>query len=120
MRARTWDERDHGLDIPHEIETTDFKVSRTGHERIERVFHDCCAERRTYTAGLSDTPAEQQIAKWMCVHACSFILFATKARATVIVSSDRMTRRRSGASLCLVAVKRNLTKIRGKSETAAA
>jgi hypothetical protein len=37
-----WDEQDHGLDIPHAIETIDFK------------------------------------------HACSFVLFDTKARATVI------------------------------------
>jgi hypothetical protein len=27
---------------------------------------------------------EQRIAKWICLHACSFVLFDTKARATVI------------------------------------
>ena len=79
-----WEERDHGLDIPHEIETTDFKVTGTGHERIERIFRDCCAERRTYAASLGDKPVEQRIAKWICLHACSFVLFDTKPRATVI------------------------------------
>ena len=38
-----WD--DHGLDIPHEIETTDFRVTGRGHERIEGVFHECCTDR---------------------------------------------------------------------------
>lgn len=77
-----WD--DHGLDIPHEIETIDFRVSGTGHRRIERMFHDCCAERGAYAAGLSDMAAEQRIAKWLCLNACSFVLFDTKARSTVI------------------------------------
>ena len=27
---------------------------------------------------------EQRIAKWICLHACSFVLFDTKARSTVI------------------------------------
>ena len=79
-----WEERDHGLDIPHELETTDFKITGTGHRRIERMFQDCCAERRTYADGLSDKAAEQRIAKWLCRNACSFVLFDTKARATVI------------------------------------
>jgi len=84
MRTRFWEEPDHGLDIPHAIETTHFRVTGTGHERIERIFHDCCAERRIYAAGLRDSPAEQRIAKWICLHACSFVLFDTKPRATVI------------------------------------
>jgi len=79
-----WEEADHRLDIPHEIQTSDFKVTGTGHERIERIFLDCCAARRIYAAGLEDTSAEQRIAKWICLHACSFVLFDTKARATVI------------------------------------
>lgn len=79
-----WDEGDHGLDIPHEIETTDFKVTGTGHQWIERIFQDCCAERRTYAGGLGDTSAEHRIAKWLCLNACSFVLFDTKGRATVI------------------------------------
>jgi len=77
-----WD--DHGLDIPHELETYNFRVTGAGHERIERIFADCCADRRNYAAGLSDKPMEQRIAKWICLHACSFVLFDTKARATVI------------------------------------
>ena len=42
-----WEERDHALDIPHGIDTFDFKLTETGHERLERIFLDCCAERRT-------------------------------------------------------------------------
>lgn len=79
-----WEEQDHGLDIPHGIDTIDFKVTGTGHERLEQIFLDCCAERSTYAAGLGDKPEEQRIAKWICLHACSFVLFDTKARATVI------------------------------------
>ena len=77
-----WD--NHGLDIPHELETINFRVTGTGHERIERIFCDCCAERRTYAATLGDKPMEQRIAKWICLRACSFVLFDTKVRATVI------------------------------------
>ena len=80
--AGRWD--DPGLDIPHDLETFNFKVAGTGHERIERIFADCCADRRGYAAGLSDKPLEQRIAKWICLQACSFVLFDTKARATVI------------------------------------
>ena len=40
-----WDEQDHGIDIPHGIETTDFRITGTGHERIERIFEDCCRGR---------------------------------------------------------------------------
>ena len=78
-----WDEQDHGLDIPHDIHTIDFKVTGTGHERIERIFKDCCADRRRL-AGLNDTQPEQRIAAWLSRHACSFVLFHTKARTTVI------------------------------------
>jgi hypothetical protein len=72
------------LDIPHEIETTDFKVTGTGHERTERIFRDCCAEGPGYALRLGDKPAQQRIAKWLYVHASSFVLFDTKPRATVI------------------------------------
>jgi hypothetical protein len=74
---------DHSLDIPHELETFNFKVTGTGHERIERVFSDCCADRRRL-ATMNDKQPEQRIAGWICRHACSFVLFDTKARATVI------------------------------------
>lgn len=33
-----WDEKDHGLDIPHGLDTTDFRVTGTGHERIEQIL----------------------------------------------------------------------------------
>ena len=78
-----WDEQDHGLDIPHGIDTIDFKVTGTGHEWVESIFQECCRDRQ-YLAGLSDKQAEQRIAKWICQHACSFVLFDTKSRATVI------------------------------------
>ena len=76
-----WD--DHGLDIPHGLETFNFKVTGTGHERIERIFCECCADRSRLSM-LSDKQPEQRIAAWICRHACSFVLFHTKARATVI------------------------------------
>lgn len=77
----TWD--DHGLDVPHELETFNFRVTGTGHERIERIFCYCCADRRR-VALLKDKQPEQRIAAWICRHACSFVLFDTKARSTVI------------------------------------
>ena len=81
--AGHWDEQEHGLDIPHGIDTIDFKVTGTGHERIERMYQDGCANRRMIL-GYSDKQPEQRIAGWLCRHACSFVLFDTKARATVI------------------------------------
>lgn len=78
-----WDEQDHGLDIPHAIDTIDFKVTGMGHERIEGIFKDWCADRR-HLDTLNDKQPEQRIAAWICRHACSFVLFDTKARATVI------------------------------------
>ena len=76
-----WD--DHGLDIPHEIETTDFRVTGRGHERIEGVFHECCTDRSPL--GSADSKQlEIRIPVWICRHACSFVLFDTKARSTVI------------------------------------
>lgn len=81
--AGHWDEQDHGLDIPHGIDTTDFKVTGTGHERIEKAFADGCANCGKLTAFDIKQP-EQRIAAWLCQHACSFVLFDTKARATVI------------------------------------
>ena len=78
-----WDERDHGLDIPHEIETIDFKVSGTGHERIERIYKEGCNNCRQIV-GFNDKQVEHRIAAWLCSHACSFVLIDTKARSTVI------------------------------------
>ena len=81
--AGLWDERDHRLDIPHAIATFDFRVTGTGHERIERIYSDCCADRRK-VVGFNEKQLEHRIAAWICHHACSFVLFDTKARATVI------------------------------------
>lgn len=78
-----WDEQDHGLDFPHEIETTDFKVTGTGDERIERIHKDCRADRRLLS-GFNEKQLEHRIAAWICGHARSFVLFNTKARTTVI------------------------------------
>jgi hypothetical protein len=58
-------------------------VTGTGHEWIEQIFCDCCADRRRLSS-LNDKQPEQRIAAWICRHACSFVLFDTKARATVI------------------------------------
>jgi len=66
------------------IETTDFRVSGSGHERIERLFQDGCAERGRRFTGYNDKQVEQRIAMWLCQHASSFVMFDTKARATVI------------------------------------
>ena len=81
--AGHWDEQDQRLDIPHGIDTTDFKVTGTGHERIETIFSDCCSGRAMLRTLGAQQP-EQHIAAWICLHACSFVLFDTKARATVI------------------------------------
>ena len=78
-----WDESDHGLDIPHGIQTIDFKVTGTGHERIEAAFAEGCRNRWQVVA-VPKGQRELEIAAWLCQHACSFVLFDTKARATVI------------------------------------
>jgi len=81
--AGHWDEEDHGLDVPHAIHTTDFKVTGTGHERIEKAFTEGCRNNWQLVA-FSKDQRELEIAAWLCQHACSFVLFDTKARATVI------------------------------------
>ena len=78
-----WDEQDHGLDVPHEIETTDFRVTGTGHERIEGIFDSGCRDRRQI-GSLNERQVEQRIAAWLCRNACSFVLFDTQPRRTVI------------------------------------
>ena len=35
-----WDEDELKLDVPHPIDTTDFKITGTGHERIEKACKD--------------------------------------------------------------------------------
>ena len=81
--AGHWDEQDHGLDIPHGIHTIDFKVTGTGHERIEKAFDEGCRNCWQIVA-VPKGQRELEIAAWLCQHACSFVLFDTKARATVI------------------------------------
>jgi hypothetical protein len=44
-----------------------------------------CTRRAVRTvAGFNDKQPEHRIADWLCRHACSFVLFDTKPRATVI------------------------------------
>ena len=78
-----WDEQDHGLDFPDAIETINFRVTGTGHERIATIYKEGCANRRIIS-GFNEKQTEHRIAAWLCRHACSFVLFDTKARATVI------------------------------------
>ena len=81
--ASHWDEQDHRLDIPHPIDTTDFKITGTGHERIEAAYTEGCRNNWQLVA-FSKNQRELEIAAWLCQHASSFVLIDTKARATVI------------------------------------
>ena len=78
-----WDEQDHGLDLPYPIDTIDFRVTGTGHDRIERTYSEGCTNCRRIIS-FNEKQPEHRIADWLCRHACSFVLFDTKARATVI------------------------------------
>ena len=66
------------------IETTDFRVTGRGHERIERIYLDGCRERGREFVGYNERQPEQRIARWLCQHASSFVMIHTKARSTVI------------------------------------
>ena len=79
-----WDEQDHGLDYPAPIETIDFRVTGTGHRRIEALFQNGCAERGRKFSPYNEKMPEQRIAMWICCNSTSFVLFDTKYRATVI------------------------------------
>ena len=79
-----WDERDHGLDYPGPLHTIDFRVTGRGHERIERMFQNGCAERGRKFSPYDPEMSEQRIAMWLCCHSTGFVLFDTKGRATVI------------------------------------
>ncbi len=79
-----WDEQDHGLDYPAPLHTIDFRVTGRGHERIETLFQNGCAERGRKFSPYNEKQHEQRIAMWLCCNATSFVLFDTKARATVI------------------------------------
>lgn len=80
----SWDERDHGLDYPGPLHTTDFRVTGRGHERIEALFQNGCAERGRRFSPYNEKAPEQRIAMWLCCHSTGFVLIDTKARATVI------------------------------------
>ena len=69
-----WDEQDHGLDYPHSIDTIDFRVTGTGHERIERTYKEGCRNGWRLVV-VSKGQRELEIAAWLCQHACSFVLF---------------------------------------------
>ena len=75
--------RTTGLDIPHGIDSIDFRITGTGHDRIERIYEAGCINCRKII-GFNEKQPEHRIADWLCRHACSFVLFDTKARATVI------------------------------------
>jgi hypothetical protein len=79
-----WDEREHGLDYRGPPHTIDFRVTGRGHERIETMFQNGRQERGRKFAGYNEKQPEQRIAMWICCNASSFVLFDTKARATVI------------------------------------
>ena len=81
---RQWDEQDHGLDFPGPIHTTDFRVTGDRHTHIERLFQGGCAERGRRFTPYNEKQPEQRIAMWLCQHACSFVMFDTKPRSTVI------------------------------------
>ena len=66
---------------PHGIDTIEFRVTGTGHERIEQAFDRGCRDCGRIV-GLDEKQPEQRIAAWLCQHACSFVLFDTKARAS--------------------------------------
>jgi hypothetical protein len=59
-------------------------VTGRGHERIETLFQNGCAERGRKFSPYNEKQPEQRIAMWLCCNASSFVLFDTKARATVI------------------------------------
>jgi hypothetical protein len=77
-----WDEREHGLDFPAPLHTIDFRVTGRGHERIETLFQNGCSQRGRKFSPYNKDAAEQRM--WICCDATSFVLFDTKARATVI------------------------------------
>jgi hypothetical protein len=56
-----WDEQDHGLDYPGPLHTIDFRVTGRGHERIETLFQDGCAERGRKFSPYSEKQPEQRI-----------------------------------------------------------
>ena len=58
-------------------------MGQSGHDRIERMYQEGCLNCRKII-GFNEKQPEHRIADCLCRHACSFVLFDTKARATVI------------------------------------
>jgi hypothetical protein len=63
---------DHGLDYPHD-----------GHRRIESIYTDCCRDRAAREL-LDDKQPDHRIGGWLSPHACSFVMFDTQPRRTLI------------------------------------
>ena len=59
-------------------------MTGTGHDRIETLFQNGCAERGRNFAPYNGKRPEQRIVMWICCNATSFVLFATKPQSTVI------------------------------------
>ena len=68
--AGVWDEQEHKLDFLGPIETVDFKVTGPDTSGINRIYRDCCADRRKI-ADFNEKQAEHRISAWICRHACS-------------------------------------------------
>jgi hypothetical protein len=54
-------EQDHRLDFPGPLETIDFRVTGTGHERIEKTYNKGCASCRPLRSSVRAPPATQRI-----------------------------------------------------------
>ena len=55
------------MDIPHGIDTVDFRVTGTGHDRIERTYTEGCVNCRKII-GFNEKQPEHRIADWLCRH----------------------------------------------------
>ena len=78
--AGHWDEQDHGLDVPHPIHTIDFKITGTGHERIEKAYDEGCRNNWQLVA-FDKAQRELEIAAWLCQHARSSSSHGDRVRA---------------------------------------
>ena len=57
-----WD--DHRLDYPHEVVTTNFKITGDGHRRIESIYADCCHDRAAREL-LDEKQPDHRIGAWL-------------------------------------------------------
>ena len=79
-----WEEHEHGLDYPDALHTWNFRVTGTGHFRIEQMFQDGCQERGRRFSPYNEEQPEQRVAMWICCNASSFVFFDTRGRSTTI------------------------------------